>query len=329
MTLPMLHTKDNAMRKILLSFTIALLLTISNQVSSYAWFDFGHMVVASVAYKRLTPQTRERANALLKLNPNYSNWEKQLPEKLPQDKKDMLIFMLAATWPDAIKTDPNYKSDGRNGGHLPQGAAASQNIGYKDKLLHKYWHFVDTPFSTDGTQLPADITPNAQTQIEAFRKAIGTSDSSDDTKSYDLTWLIHLVGDVHQPLHCATRISKIDPHGDNGGNKVAISSPGNVTNLHAIWDGSPGDSEDPMRAAKYAKQLHAADKSLAKDTNEKDWIAESFDEVKKDVYIQPIGASDGPFTLTKNYIQATNKLVKKRLELAGERLANLLNNELK
>jgi hypothetical protein len=74
--------------------------------------------------------------------------------------------------------------------------------------------------------------------------------------------------------------------------------------------------------------LHPADKTLAADLDEKDWIAESLDEVNKNVYIQPIGLGDGPFELTKNYLRNTNKLVKRRIELAGERLANLLNKEL-
>src|SRR5207302_1414528 len=82
---------------------------------------------------------------------------------------------------------------------------------------HKYWHFVDTPFSTDGTTLPALPTPNAGTQIATFRAVLASNDP-DEKKSYDLVWIEHLVGDVHQPLHSATRVSHTDPNGDNGGN---------------------------------------------------------------------------------------------------------------
>ena len=110
-----------------------------------------------------------------------------------------MVFMMAATWPDAIRSKPGYTDDGSEGGNRPDGATSVQNIGYSDHLHHKYWHFVDTPFSTDGTTLPALPNPNAETQIAAFRAVLASNDP-DEKKSYDLVWLEHLVGDVHQPI---------------------------------------------------------------------------------------------------------------------------------
>ena len=60
-----------------------------------------------------------------------------------------------------------------------------------------------------------------------------------------------------------------------------------------------------------------------------DWIKESFDDAKTSVYVTPIGAGDGPFTTTAAYRAAARKLAKERIALAGVRLANLLNDELK
>jgi len=78
-------------------------------------------------------------------------------------------------------------------------------------LRHKYWHFVDKPFSKDGTtHFPELPIPNAQTQIDAFR-AVLASNADDALKSYDLVWLLHLVGDVHQPLHASSRVSRAAP----------------------------------------------------------------------------------------------------------------------
>lgn len=68
-----------------------------------AWNDRGHMTVAYLAYKQLTPTARDRVNALLKLNPKYSDWSATVDKEAPgasADDKNLMIFMIAATWAD-------------------------------------------------------------------------------------------------------------------------------------------------------------------------------------------------------------------------------------
>src|SRR5438876_7947498 len=237
-----------------------------------------------------------------------------------------MIFMIAATWPDQIKSDGSYHSDGpANGDRPPADESAKQNTGYNDHARHKYWHFVDTPFSRDGTQLPAIPDPNAGTQIGVFRSVLA-SGSPDQLKSFDLVWLLHIVGDVHQPLHCATRVSTADPEGDAGGNLVKLSCAGCGTELHAFWDGAVGTSKSPKRAISFAKKLPSADPTLAQKSAVKDWIAESFQDAQQDVYVTPVGAGNGPFSLTAKYKTDTKALAQERIALGGARLANVLNN---
>jgi hypothetical protein len=164
--------------------------------SAFAWKDDGHMAVAYVAYKNLDKLTRDRANALLRLNPYYKRWESMIPEGTSPDDQVMMTFMIAATWPDEIKApDSGYKNDpGSPNGDVPgpnPTLYADANIGYEDKLYHKYWHFVDRPFSDDGTQLPPIPSPNAQTQIARFQATLLSSSAADSLKSYDLVWLMH------------------------------------------------------------------------------------------------------------------------------------------
>ena len=294
-----------------------------------AWNDLGHMTVAYVAYQQMTPQVRQRASTLLKLNPYYSKWVAQLPRNARASDKDMMIFMLAATWADQIKTDPNYTNDGTDDGdRAPEGPSASQNIGYQDHDRHKYWHFVDTPFSQDGTPVGNVPLPNAQTQIAAFR-AVLASDSPDELKSYDLTWVLHLVGDVHQPLHCVSRYCSALPSGDAGGNKVLLCAPPCRDELHGFWDDVLGTSKSPTAAISVAKTLPAADSTLVSETDEATWISESFEIAKTKVYVDPIGPGSGPYTLTSAYKTAARQLAAQRVALAGGRLANVLNKELK
>jgi S1/P1 Nuclease len=295
-----------------------------------AWNDRGHMTVAFIAYKQLTPTTRDRVNALLKLNPKYNDWSATVDKEAPgalADDKNLMIFMIAATWADGIKRDSTYTQDGSQNGNRPDGSPdPGKNTGYDDLLMHKYWHFIDTPFTTDGTALPAIPTPNAQERIALFRTVLAST-SADPVKSYDLTWLLHLVGDVHQPLHASTRVSSTDPNGDSGGNLVKLGC--TSCELHAFWDDLLGTSNNLNTVVKAARKLQAAAAALAAKCDEKDWIAESFMESQQTVYASPIAAGNGPFTLTAWYKKNAGKLAKVRVELAGARLANLLNTELK
>ena len=306
-----------------LAFVLASVVAINMPL--FGWGNVGHMTVAYAAYQKLTPAAKKRVGVLLKLNPDYKNgkWAKMIPAGTAAKDRPMILFMIAATWPDQIKSETGYTND-------PEGGpGSSQNIGYSDHLQHRYWHFVDTPLSQDGTTLGAIPAPNAETQIAAFRTVLASSDP-DPLKSYDLAWLLHLVGDVHQPLHAATRVSKADPTGDRGGNNVMLCKKPCKNELHAFWDDLPGTVSDPNAAVLVGKKLPKPDATLAKDTDAATWIAESFDAAKKSVYVNPpIGPGDGPFTLTAAYRADAHKIASARVALAGARLANVINNELK
>jgi hypothetical protein len=313
-----------------LPLVLATALPFASVTSANAWDSYGHMSVAYVAYQQLTPQATQRVNELLKLNPNFSEWLGWVPKGMSTADTNMVIFMLAATWPDEIKSESGYSNDGANGGDSPVGSPdPTANIGYTDMMRHKYWHFVDEPFATDGSTLPAIPNPNAQERVALFRGVLAST-SDDNLKSYDLTWLLHLVGDVHQPLHCATRVSSADPKGDNGGNNVTLN--GSPNELHMFWDDVPGTGEPKAvikAVIKSAKKLPAPNPALAAKTSESDWVAESFQAAQDDVYQPPILAGNGPFTLSAAYKNKAKTLAGQRLALAGARLANLINNELK
>ena len=298
-----------------------------------AWDDFGHMEIASVAYEALTPKARERVAALLKLNPSYENWI----VGARRADRDRMAFMRAATWADAIKSDPRYGAT-----DVQSAPTAAQNLGYPDLLRHAYWHFVDQPFSPDGTPLVPPSAPSAATQIPILRAALASAAASDDIKSYDLVWLLHLVGDVHQPLHCVSRFDKADPAGDRGGNNVRItgnSQPpvcddprycpfGPPTALHAFFDDIAGSGYGtaPIEAA-AAKLPRPSAKAAAID-DAGVWIAEGLALARTKIYVTPIGVGDGPFVVDAAYQAAAYDLGTRRIALAGARLANLLNGAL-
>jgi hypothetical protein len=300
-------------------------------VPSYGWYGFGHMAVAYVAYEQLSPEKKDRVDKLLRLNPDRKHWLVLIPKSASAEDRRAMIFMVAATWADRIKKlTPPYKNDTANG-DIPDGKPSNrQNIGYQDHFLHKYWHFVDIPLAQDGTDVSHEKIPkpNAATQIRVFR-AVLASNKSDALKSYDLSWLLHLVGDVHQPLHCVARFGKNQQNGDAGGNAVKLCAAPCRDNLHGFWDGLPGDSESPLDAMIYAKKLAAADATMANDLIVSDWLTESFNDAEQFVYVAPIGLGAGPFTINDTYRANATQVVERRIALAGARLAKILNQELK
>jgi len=291
-----------------------------------AWDDLGHMMVGAIAYDRLTPEVQQKVATLLKLNPHYVAWV----ANVPQFESPRIAFLRASRWADDIKVDPTYKQDGKQSGNRPSGRKSGRNIGYTDKLQHKYWHFINLPFSPDHTALADPPTPNAKTQIAILRKTLKSTDSN-YLKSYDLVWLIHLVADVHQPLHAVSRFDKAHKRGDDGGNGVFVCGRPCETQqkLHAFWDDILGVGTDPSVAIDKAKQLPAANSQLASIGDEGVWIQESFAIAQTRVYVPPIGVGVGPYEVTDGYISAAREVAAQRIALAGARLANLLNDALR
>jgi hypothetical protein len=287
-----------------------------------AWNDHGHMMVAALAYKKLRPAVRAKVDRLVALNPDYPTWVAGVPPA----QRGLVAFMIASTWPDAIKHDNKHTNDGNR----PLGPDAGRNVGYSDDLQHRYWHFIDQPFSADGTPLPALPQPNAETQIAAFRDVLRSPTGSDDLKSYDLVWLLHLVGDVHQPLHCVSRVDHAHPDGDQGGNLVPLCALPCKDGLHGYWDSVLGSEPDAKAALAAAAKLPAPDAKAAKVLDAPTWIHEGFELAQARAYANPpVGLGPAPITLDAAYNREAVRVARVQVALAGARLANVLDDALR
>jgi hypothetical protein len=290
------------------------------------------MEVAAIAWEELTPTAKVAAGKLLRLNPLYASWI----DNVAPVEHDRIAFIKSAKWADVIKRLSPYQPDGMagsNGNRPLPGPDAVRNIGYADHLQHKYWHFIDVPFSPDQTQLALPDIPNIQTQIAALRAALSqTSGASDEIRSYDLVWLIHLLGDVHQPLHTTARFTHDHPEGDQGGNLVPVrcgTGCSSVRNLHAFWDGVLGSSQSTEFAIEAAARLPKADEIQAAISDERRWIDESVAIAKSTVYASiPVDLGETPFTLSADYKAHARDVAEQQIALAGARLARLLNQAL-
>jgi hypothetical protein len=305
-----------AARTILLPLCLALL----GAPAALAWNDFGHRVVAAAAWPHLHPAVRAQVSRLLELNPDYPRWIAGVPAA----RRAQIAFIQAAVWADAIKGDGRHRFDGDR----PRGPDAARNIGYSDPLEHRYWHFIDQPFSSDHTPLRSAARPNIETELVALQRTLRSSRASAALKSYDLVWIEHLVGDAHQPLHAVSRFTRALPKGDAGGNFIALCRPPCRRNLHGFWDDVLGRSQSPTAAIRYAAALPAPDPRLAAIASPRRWLEESARIAEQEVYAAPIGEGRGPYRLDAAYRRQALAVARVEAALAGARLALVLNRDL-
>jgi hypothetical protein len=132
---------------------------------------------------------------------------------------------------------------------------------------------------------------------------------------------------LHQPLHCITRVSKNQPAGDDNALKVMLTPPG-ADSLHWFWDCAAGN-DGPDKVAEFSRSLPQPDDKEARNLHEMDWIKDGYQLAIEKAYVLPITAGDGPFTLNDDYKRTAAEVARQRIALAGRRLANILNDELK
>jgi hypothetical protein len=203
---------NHAMRSLL----IALLFVVSP--FAQAWNAAGHRLAASIAWQQLSPASQEFVGAALARHPDHARWAEKARSASAAD-----IFAEAATWPDDIRNDPRFHDEGRE-------TAAAPLPGFPDMARHKRWHYVD--LDHQGKVGDGEV----DRQIERLDRLL-RSTAKNDQISFLLPWLLHLVADIHQPLH-------VGRHGDEGGNAVEIENPFNkrlpFSSLHLYWDDLPG-----------------------------------------------------------------------------------------
>ena len=223
----------------LLCVAIAALLILSLSASnSCAWNIPGHMLSGAIPYQilqRESPAVIPTVRSVLEKNPWYeSRWKAQL-DKLPEAERDETLFMLAARWADEIRTLDKAES------RLP-------------------WHYIDFPFKPEGE--PANIQPR-QPPKENILTAIAVNErilrSGNDLakRGIALSWLFHLIANIHPPVHAVTLFSREYPNGDEGGTEtcIRVAQGRAALSLHQFWDELLTSSNNTRTLRKMAIDL--------------------------------------------------------------------------
>lgn len=157
-------------------------------------------------------------------------------------------------------------------------------------------------------------------------------------KSFALRWIIHLMGDIHQPLHCTTLYDQQFPNGDTGGNAFSIKS--SYKNLHSLWDAACGalpvmqyTDYQPDQNDAYSESLRQLAQEwrlkyprtqfpeLTKVSGAEAWAEESHQLAIEYAY-KGVTPKQAP---SQDYLERAKEVAIRRLVLAGYRLADLLN----
>jgi hypothetical protein len=153
-------------------------------------------------------------------------------------------------------------------------------------------------------------------------------------KSMMARYLVHIIGDIHQPLHASSLFNKIFPNGDQGGNEFRIKFNSEIDNLHKLFDSCinrfkqidkrPLSNEDSNYLEQVAKDIMKEynNKNLPELSTDDyiDWVEESHDISQEFIY-REININDRP---TQEYLDKAFEYVKRRIALGGYRLAKLI-----
>ncbi|WP_263770793.1 S1/P1 nuclease [Propionivibrio soli] len=283
--------------------------------SASAWNAAGHRLVACIAWDQMRPETRVAAADLLRGHPDFARWQKRAGE----DSGDRGVFIEVSTWADEIRKDRRFFSRGSE-------EPTPTLEGFPDMERHGDWHYVNRPLDVSSPAIGNVGTIDRQ--LVALRKTLGSPGTSMLERRYSLPWLIHLVGDAHQPLHASARVGA-DGRVDKLGNGFMVNNPFNsrkpLTTLHAFWDDLPGPPWlRGERLDTLCRELAAEYAPPSKSTSS-EWIDESWRLARDHAYPQ---SNDAVPVIDEAFYAASRKIADRRVAEAGYRLADVLNQTL-
>jgi S1/P1 Nuclease len=261
------------------------------------------MTVALIAENYLTPSVRMMIAAMLSADGDNLTGHDLAGE---------------ATWADRFRSGDQRRFQRTRGWHFTEMAVAKPDMNtacFGGPLL---------PAGALASDGPADAC--SVDKVNQFREELAAPGTDPAERLFALKFLLHLVGDVHQPLHDA------DDH-DRGGNDKRVSAPGfKAGNLHHYWDTEFVDQLGPDASTIASALIRriTTDQVMQWQAGKiVDWAQESFQIAKDDAYGRlPKPNARGGYQLTDDYVATATDDVSQLLSKAGVRLAFILNEAL-
>jgi len=277
--------------------------------AAHAWGDEGHEVIGLIADHYLTPAAREKMNALLGTDTSGLTSDSGIAAE--------------ATWADHFRD-------------------SDRDTGKTHYYQTRAWHFVDIEIaqpdidaacfnhprlrpSDPASEGPADDC--IVDKIEEFSRELAEPKTAPGERLLALQFLLHFVGDVHQPLHAG------DDHDRGGNEKMAGYAHARGGNLHHFWDTVFVEGLG-RNSAQIAQALIAGisteQRRLWSSGTPSDWAFQSFQLARSLAYGKlPTPGPGGRYSLDDAYVADATEAVRGQLERAGVRLAQVLNTDLR
>ncbi|MFN0140061.1 MAG: S1/P1 nuclease [Pyrinomonadaceae bacterium] len=318
------------MKRVAANLTILTAMLAFTAMPALGWDDVGHKITAHIAWLRMTPTVRNRVIEILRQAPEDSHLAVfYRPYGIePEDVRRLDFFMIAATWPDIVRdfgSDPRFRNEVRN------------------RKYHKgNWHYDDTFWKqVNGKAEPLSGFQEggvAVAKLNEFDKLIRDASARDADKAVAIAWIMHLIGDLHQPLHTSARVTDEEPKGDQGGNLFLLTAKGTPrdkqVNLHWYWDSIVGrnvayDGGPSERkyieglAMKFIKRHPFPSLQARLSVGDFDYLQkETFALNPTDVFSADLIRFSEP---SKKYRQRAFAVAERQLTLAGYRMGELFN----
>jgi S1/P1 Nuclease len=205
-----------------------------------------------------------------------------------------------STWADEVRGQPGYEQTGP-------------------------WHYLNLPlgltYPAFAQQVEGMTQDNVYKSVLAQERTLNDKSAPRQTRIEALKFVVHFVGDLHQPMH----VSRAE---DKGGNTIQLNYEGSGTNLHSLWDTKliehQGLTYDQL-AEKYDQVSPAQISQWQKDPLIK-WVWESY-EISSRLYAEVDAMSSR--SIGDDYYKAHLDIIRERIEQAGIRLAGILNDVFK
>ena len=201
-----------------------------------------------------------------------------------------------STWPDEVRSQPAYRN------------TAS-------------WHYINLPPGLSKadfeTKVKGMTQENVFTALQQQEQLLGSAGSTRAQKVEALKYIVHFVGDLHQPMH-------VSREEDKGGNTIQLNYDGNGTNLHALWDSKLIDHQGLSYEQMAEQYDHATATQIKQWQNDPliQWLWESY-QASSTLYAEVDAMNTR--AIDDSYYQAHIAIVQDRIEKAGIRLAGVLN----
>lgn len=309
---------------------------------AFAWAPAGHKISVTIAYRLLPAERRAEISVLLRHHPRFAeDFQAKRPEKVSDEDFDEWMVQQASIWPDLAR---RFQEPLKDQFHRGTWHYCNRPLFLTDVDRRAMQSLLTVNLRTDPPRTPEELlTMNVLQAIERAKTVSMDKRAAKSDRALAMSWLFHLTGDIHQPLHSVSMFSeKLFPSlldGDRGGNLLRTKQGGQ---LHGLWDNFPGGDIQYKtacdRAVKFLAdhELTSAAQIAMKARSTKAWFDESHELAREYAYnsevlaylkqLNPdVPAEDQPkLTLSEDYLKTGGLIARQRVVTAGYRLAELL-----